>query len=71
MMKLDAWDKKILTLLQRNNRLSQREIADWISLSPSAVNRRIAVLEDAGVIKGSVSLVDASKVEDQSPLWCR
>ena len=28
MMKLDAWDKKILTLLQRNNRLSQREIAD-------------------------------------------
>ncbi|MGU9894083.1 Lrp/AsnC family transcriptional regulator, partial [Klebsiella pneumoniae] len=24
MMKLDAWDKKILTLLQRNNRLSQR-----------------------------------------------
>ncbi|MHB4893844.1 Lrp/AsnC family transcriptional regulator, partial [Klebsiella pneumoniae] len=23
MMKLDAWDKKILTLLQRNNRLSQ------------------------------------------------
>lgn len=35
MMKLDAWDKKILTLLQRNNRLSQREIADRISLSPS------------------------------------
>ncbi|MCL7650167.1 Lrp/AsnC family transcriptional regulator [Klebsiella pneumoniae] len=61
-MKLDAWDKKILTLLQRNNRLSQREIADRISLSPSAVNRRIAALEDAGVIKGSVSLVDASKV---------
>ena len=56
MMKLDAWDKKILTLLQRNNRLSQREIADRISLSPSAVNRRIAALEDAGVIKGSVSL---------------
>ena len=51
MMKLDAWDKKILTLLQRNNRLSQREIADRISLSPSAVNRRIAALEDAGVIK--------------------
>lgn len=61
MMKLDAWDKKILTLLQRNNRLSQREIADRISLSPSAVNRRIAALEDAGVIKGSVSLVDVGR----------
>lgn len=27
-MKLDAWDKNILTLLQRDNRLSQREIAE-------------------------------------------
>lgn len=44
-MKLDAWDKNILTLLQRDNRLSQREIAEQVNLSPSAVNRRIAALE--------------------------
>ncbi len=58
-MKLDAWDKNILTLLQRDNRLSQREIAEQVNLSPSAVNRRIAALEEAGIIKGNVSLVDA------------
>ena len=63
MMKLDAWDKKkFLRSCSVIIALSQREIADRISLSPSAVNRRIAALEDAGVIKGSVSLVDASKV---------
>ncbi|PXW43158.1 DNA-binding Lrp family transcriptional regulator [Klebsiella oxytoca] len=61
-MKLDAWDKKILQYLQHNNRLSQREIADLVSLSPSAVNRRIAALEEAGVVKANVSIVDASKV---------
>lgn len=61
-MKLDVWDKKILTLLQENNRLSQREIADRVNLSPSAVNRRIATLEEAGIIKANVSLVDAGKV---------
>ncbi|HAS9714312.1 TPA: winged helix-turn-helix transcriptional regulator, partial [Salmonella enterica subsp. enterica] len=56
-MKLDAWDKNILTLLQRDNRLSQREIAEQVNLSPSAVNRRIAALEEAGIIKGNVSLI--------------
>ncbi len=61
-MKLDVWDKKILTLLQRNNRLSQREIADQVNLSASAVNRRIAALEESGIVKANVSIVDASKV---------
>ncbi|EAA3763072.1 winged helix-turn-helix transcriptional regulator [Salmonella enterica subsp. enterica serovar Newport] len=61
-MKLDAWDKNILTLLQRDNRLSQREIAEQVNLSPSAVNRRIAALEEAGIIKGNISLIDAGKV---------
>ncbi len=57
-MKLDAWDKNILTLLQRDNRLSQRKSRTGQSL-PSAVNRRIAALEEAGMSKGNVSLIDA------------
>lgn len=61
-MKLDAWDKKILTLLQCDNRLSQREIADRVNLSPSAVNRRIAALEAAGIISANVSVINASLV---------
>lgn len=61
-MQLDAYDRKILNLLQEDNRISQRTLAENVNLSPSAVNRRIAVLETAGVIKHNVSIVDPSAV---------
>jgi len=61
-MQLDAYDRKILSFLQENNRISQRELAEGVNLSPSAVNRRIAALESAGVIKYNVSIVDPAAV---------
>lgn len=57
-MQLDNYDRKLLNILQDNNKLSQRELAEKVSLSPSAVNRRIAALETTGVIKSNVSVVD-------------
>ena len=61
-MGLDAYDKKILTLLQKDSRLSQRALAEEIHLSASAVNRRIAALEAAEVITGYGCSVNATKV---------
>lgn len=61
-MELDSYDKKILTLLQRNNKMSQRELADHVNLSASAVNRRIAHLERLGFIKENVSILNAAKL---------
>ena len=61
-MQLDAYDIKLLALLQQNSKLSQREIAEAVSLSPSAVNRRIATLETAGIITSTVAIIDPSKV---------
>ena len=61
-MELDEFDRKILSLLQENNKLSQREISDVVHLSASAVNRRIAMMEETGVIQGNVALVDPAKV---------
>lgn len=61
-LQLDAYDRKLLQLLQTNNRLSQRELADAVNLSPSAVNRRIAALEADGVIMANTSVVDPSRV---------
>lgn len=58
---LDDFDRKILALLQEDNRMPQRDISDAVHLSPSAVNRRIAALETAGVIKGNVAVVDPAK----------
>lgn len=61
-MQLDEFDRKILALLQVNNKLSQRQISDAVHLSASAVNRRIAMMEEAGVIRANVALVDPAKL---------
>lgn len=61
-MQLDDFDRKILTLLQADNRTPQRDIADAVHLSASAVNRRIAAMEAAGVICANVAVVDPAKV---------
>src|SRR6187402_2321685 len=55
---LDAIDRKILAILQVNGRLSNQDIADQVSLSPSPCLRRIRQLEEAGVIRGYVALLE-------------
>lgn len=61
-MELDGFDKKILRLLQQDNKISQRELATQVNLSASAVNRRIAALEADGYIKGNIAIVDNKKI---------
>ena len=58
-MKLDQFDKSILTALQDNGRLSNQELADQIGLSPSACLRRFKALESSGVILGYRTILDA------------
>lgn len=55
---LDRYDRSILRLLQQDNKQPQRSIAEHVSLSTAAVQRRIAAMEAAGVIVGNVALVD-------------
>lgn len=62
MLSLDAFDLKILAILQEDNRTPQRDIAERVNLSSSAVNRRIAAMEEAGVIRANVAVVDPAKV---------
>lgn len=61
-MHLDNYDVKILGLLQTDSKISQRELSEAVNLSPSAVNRRIAALESAGVIASTVCIVDPTSV---------
>ena len=60
--KLDAKDRKILRLVQRDAKLPQSEIAKQVGLSTAAVNERLKKLENAGVIKRYVAQVDAAAV---------
>lgn len=61
-MIIDEFDKKILRELQKNNKISQRDLSDKINLSASAINRRIKTLETAGVIESNKAIVNAKKV---------
>ena len=61
-MELDSFDRQILALLQKDSRMPQRDIGEHVNLSASAVNRRIAAMEDAGVILRRVAVVDPAKV---------
>jgi Lrp/AsnC family leucine-responsive transcriptional regulator len=55
---LDARDRKILGLVQRDGKLAQAEIARRVGLSAAAVNERLKKLENAGVIRRYVAIVD-------------
>ncbi len=55
---LDAVDARILDLIQHDAGLSVAEIADRVGLSSSPCWRRIKRLEDVGVIRGRVTLLD-------------
>ena len=59
---LDAIDRAILTELQADGRLSNVELAQRVSLSPSACLRRVKQLEDAGVIAQYVALLNPKLV---------
>ena len=59
---LDKIDHSILTALQKDAILSMDALAEKVHLSRNACWRRIRVMEEAGVIKARVALVDAEKV---------
>jgi Lrp/AsnC family transcriptional regulator len=56
---VDRLDKKILELLQRNGALTAAEVADRVGLSKAPCWRRIRRLQDEGVIRQTVALLDS------------
>jgi Lrp/AsnC family transcriptional regulator len=56
--RLDKVDRRILDLVQREGALSVAEVASRTGLSTTTCWRRIQSLEQAGVIKGRVALLD-------------
>lgn len=56
--KFDGIDIRILSALQGDASLSQRELAERVGLSQNACWRRLQRLQGAGVLKGTRALVD-------------
>jgi Lrp/AsnC family transcriptional regulator len=56
---MDDVDRKILTALQKDAQISMDMLSETVNLSRNACWRRVKVLEDSGVIRGRVALLDA------------
>jgi Lrp/AsnC family leucine-responsive transcriptional regulator len=59
---LDRFDRKILDLVQRDNRLTSDVIGERAGLSATAVQRRLKRLRDGKVIEADVSIVSPKAV---------
>lgn len=81
MQTIDDTDRRILAILQQDAGLSLDEIGSRVALSRNAVWRRIRVMEEAGVIRARVALLDPAalglgltvfitlRTSDHSPDW--
>ena len=60
---LDTTDRKILHYLQKDASLTIKELAKKVELSPTPCWKRIQRMEDTGVIRSKVALLDPEKVD--------
>jgi len=56
--RLDSIDRKILSHLQDDGRITNVELASRVGISPPPCLRRVRALEEAGYIKGYRALLD-------------
>ena len=59
---IDNLDRKLLSVLQHDASLSLAELSDKVDLSRSACGRRLQRLEEEGILKARVALLDAPKL---------
>lgn len=70
-MKFDEIDKKIIFLLQKDSKITTKELSIYLNLSSTAVYERIRKLEKKGVIEKYVALINKEKVEKAFVVFCQ
>jgi Lrp/AsnC family leucine-responsive transcriptional regulator len=61
-MPLDEFDRRIVAALQEDARMPVAQVAERTALSATPVSRRIKRLEDDGLIRGYVPVLDPRKL---------
>ncbi|MFI0395642.1 Lrp/AsnC family transcriptional regulator [Paracoccus jiaweipingae] len=59
---IDATDRRILAVLQKDGRISNADLSARIHLSASATHRRVERLEREGFIRAYVALLDPRRI---------
>lgn len=62
-IKLDAIDLELLAELQANSRIKNSELARRLGLVESSIAKRIAWLEDHGILQGYTAIVNAAAID--------
>jgi Lrp/AsnC family leucine-responsive transcriptional regulator len=70
MEQLDKTDIAILRALQRNAKLTTKELADDVHLTPTPVFERLKRLERQGIIKQYIAVLDARKLDRAFIVFC-
>ncbi len=68
-MSIDQTDRRILTVLQKQGRMSNAELSERVNLSASACHRRVSRLESEGYIRDYVALLDPRKMQLPSTVF--
>lgn len=67
---MDQIDIKILNILQKDCTVSYKDIAKKIGLTYSPTYERIRIMEEAGIIKSRVTILDPSKIGIKLFAYC-
>ena len=70
MDRLDKTDLQILRILQENARLTTKELAARVHLSPTPVFERLKRLDNEGYIRKYVAVLDAEKLHSGFVVFC-
>ena len=68
---LDEIDLQILRILQKNAKLTTKELADAVNLTPTPVFERQKRLERKGYIKRYAAIIDPDKLEQGLLVFCK
>jgi len=71
MLRLDATDKRLLEILQKDSKINVKEVADQLNLTKTPVYERIKRYEREGLIKKYVAVLDTSKIDTSMVIYCQ
>jgi Lrp/AsnC family transcriptional regulator len=69
-MRIDNIDKKILKLLQDDAKMNVKEMASLLGISKTPIYERIKRLEQDGVIKKYVAIIDPKLISTSITVFC-
>jgi Lrp/AsnC family transcriptional regulator for asnA, asnC and gidA len=59
---IDETNKKILNMLQKNDKISYRELADKLELAASTIHNRVKKMIEEEIIKKFAAIIDPAKI---------